>query len=167
MDETRRILAGAVAVAQFANDEWVDDPDAIAAGYQVTSFDNSAVGDAGNPPYLEGPGAWEPAFQASQAWRQLGIATPMTVDYRPAERGDTIALLIDGRNGRGEAGTVAIDIDRERGLYADARTIEALGGRRPAGAPRGTTGRGRSRTTSSTCGARACPRRSATASGTR
>ena len=129
----RLALTGAVAVAQFARDEWIDDPEAVAAGYHVTTFDDSAVGDSpGNPPYMAGPGAWEPSFEPGDAWRALGAGNPMTVDYRPDGHGkDSISVLIDTQDERGEPLTVAIGLNKELGLYADRTTIAALGGTPP------------------------------------
>lgn len=130
----REALAGAVAVAQFAQSEWVDDPEAVAAGFRVTTFDDAGIAPGpGNPPYLDGPGSWNPAFEATQAWRELGAAAPMTVDYRRSPEGnDTITVLIDTHDSSGTPLTVAIGLDDELGLFADGRTVEALGGRPPA-----------------------------------
>ena len=134
MDEkTRRIrhaLAGPVAVAQFDRTGWVDDPDALDAGFHATSFDDCAVGDGpGAGPYLAGPGRWDPAFETDQAWRTLGIQAPMTVDYRPGNPGnDQITVMIDTRDASGKQLSLTLGINDKLGLFGDPDTIRALGG---------------------------------------
>ena len=129
----RQALGGAVAVAQFARNEWIDDPDAVAAGYHVTTFDDSAVGETpGNPPYMAGPGKWEPSFEPADGWRELGAGAPMTVDYQPERRGnDSITVLIDTQHSDGKPLTLAIGLNDDLGLFADPVTIGALGGKAP------------------------------------
>ncbi len=132
----RGAITGIVAVAQFARSEWIDDAEAIEAGYAVADYDAETIGGAPvAPAFMEGPGDWRPAFRADQAWRELGQAAPMTVDYRPAGPGTAelaVTVMIRAEEGEGPL-VLTIGCDARRGLCADALTIEALGGD-PAGA---------------------------------
>ena len=131
VSRVRDAISGIVAVAQFAREDWVDDPEAVEAGYTVTDYGTEMIGESPvTPVYMEGPGDWRPAFRADQAWRELGNTVPMTVDYQPATPGNdalgvTVVIPADTPE---DAIVLTIGCDTKNGLYADPVTIEALGG---------------------------------------
>ena len=131
VNQVRKSISGLVAVAQFAREDWIDDPEAIEAGYSVADYDDEMIGQSpATPVFMEGPGEWRPAFRPDQAWRELGSGVPMTIDYRPDGAGRdalSVTMVIAGERGSDPL-VVTIGCSPQDGLHADPATVEALGG---------------------------------------